>query len=324
MPMMELIPLGTSSATPTRQRAMSCYALRFPDGPIWLVDCAEGSQFRLLTSDLRPPRIERILITHLHGDHVLGLPGLLLCLGLHGRQETVHLLGPSGLRELIAGCLRHTGSHLPFPLEIHELAPGGEAFATDRGEVTVFPILHTLPSFAYRLVLPPRRGQLDMAVVAALGLEPGPLLGRLARGEDAPAPDGRLIRAGTVLGPPRLGPRLLLCGDTCDTSSIPADDEGLDLLLHEATYGDDRRDKARFWGHSCAGEAGGTAARLKARLLLLSHFSARYHEGEGPGGIEELRQQAASRCPACRVLIARDFQALAWDGRAFHEKPCAP
>lgn len=311
---MRLCFLGTGSGTPTRKRNVSGLALRFEDGREWVLDCGEGTQQRMLDSSVRPGRIERILVTHLHGDHCFGLPGLLASLAVHGRLDPVEVIGPTGIARLARTALSVTRMGLPYQLDFSEftLAEGDSAELGARGDwqITVLPLPHRVSSHAFLLRESPRRGRLDRERAASLGLRHGPDLGRLAAGETVVLPDGRSIHPEQVLGPVRPGRMLALCGDTSDASVLCGQAEGCDLLVHECTYAHDRLAKAQRWGHSTARQVGELAARLRSRRVVLTHFSSRYDEGPPGADIAALRDEAAAACPGVEVIAAEDLLEL--------------
>lgn len=306
---MELTFLGTSAGVPTRQRGLTSMALRFDDGRIWLVDCGEGTQHRLLGSSLRASRIERVLLTHLHGDHCFGLPGLLASLGLWGRRDPVEVVGPHGLREWLETTLRVSGCHLAFPLTLRELDEGGSALGERDGlALSAHPLVHRVPSYAYVVREAPRRGHVDAQRARSLGVPEGPLLGRLAAGEAVVLPDGRQVESAQVLGPPRPGRVVAVCGDSSDSSSllqVPGL-EGCDLLVHEATYDGSRAAQAAMWSHSTTEQVAELARALRPRCLAITHLSARYTVEGASRGAEALRKEVEAGCPGIRVALADD------------------
>ena len=313
---MELTFLGTSSGTPTRTRNVSGAALRFDDGAVWIVDCGEGTQHRLLETTLRPGRIEAILLTHLHGDHCYGLPGLMASLAVHDRSEPVVVAGPPGVAEWLAVTRRVSDLKLGYRYRVVEYAPEGPLdLGLERAAVHVLPLVHRVPSHAFLITEPDRRGRLDPARAAALGIPDGPLLGRLAAGERVTLADGRVVEPAEVVGPPRPGRRLALCGDSADSSSLIGHAEGVDLLVHECTYESGRAEQAAKWGHSTAAQVGTLAAKLQPRQLALNHLSSRYTVGEAPVATEDLREQCALACPGVPVVVADDLMTLAIPAR---------
>jgi len=305
---MRLTFLGTSSGIPTRDRSLSGTALRFDDGRVWVVDCGEGTQHGLLHTDLRLSRIDRVLITHLHGDHCWGLPGLLATMGMHGRRGAVAMAGPRGLRAWLETTLATASVVLPFALEIRELdGPGLVAAEADR-RVEAHALVHRVPSYAYLVREAPRRGHLDAERARALGVPDGPLRGRLAAGETVRLPDGSTVTPEAVLGPPRPGRVVVVCGDSVDSSSLVGPARGCDVLVHECTYAADREVQALRWQHSTTAMVAALACAVAPRRLVLTHFSSRYTVGEGEAGtmVEDLAREVARRCPGPAVHVAHD------------------
>lgn len=304
---MRLIFLGTSSGTPTRERNVSGLALKFDDGRTWILDCGEATQHRILESEIRPGTIERILISHLHGDHCYGLPGLLAAIGIHDRgREPVEVVGPRGLAAWVTATRRATYLGLSYPVRLTEL--DGPFRLADLGglSVEVVPVEHRVPSFGFIIREAERRGRFDEVAAAALGLGHGPERGRLARGEIITLADGRQIRPEQVLGPPRPGRKLVYLGDCAAAEAAIVPGQGCDALIHECTYDGERSDQAAEWKHSTATMAGRIAARMQARRLVLTHFSSRYTVNGAQKGIADLVAEAAAACPGTEVVAADD------------------
>jgi ribonuclease Z len=302
---MRLTTLGTSSAIPTRDRGLSATALRLDDGRVWLVDCGEGTQQRLIDTDLRLSRIERILLTHLHGDHCFGLPGLLASMGMHGRREAVAVIAPAGARAWLDLTLRTADARLPFPLEVREIAAGG-AIAPGDPSLEAWPLVHRAPSFAYGIREAPRRGRLDAARARELGVPEGAAMGELAAGRAVVVPGGRYVEPASVIGPPRPGRFVVVCGDSMDSSALAEAARGCDVLVHECTYDAARDAQARQWMHSTTATVAALARAVCPRVLVLTHFSTRYAAGDAPIGVDDLRREVAERCPGVEVVAARD------------------
>ncbi|HEV8631688.1 MAG TPA: ribonuclease Z [Thermoanaerobaculia bacterium] len=294
---MELTFLGTGSAMPTRQRNVVAAALRLPERrELWLFDCGEATQHRLLQTPLRPPQIRRIFLTHLHGDHLYGLPGLLTSLSMLGVEEPVELYGPAGLEGFVLGGLRVAQAGLTFSLTVHELGAGA---LVDAGGVAVrcLPLEHGVPCFGFRVEEAPRPGSFDAERAAALGVAPGPAFGILKAGGSVVLADGREVRGEELVGPEQPGRVLALLGDTrpCDAAVELGRDA--DLLVHEATFGQGRAAMAAERGHSTAVEAAEVARRAGARRLVITHFSARYQEGSDET-VDDLLAEARAVFPA--------------------------
>jgi ribonuclease Z len=298
--------LGTSAGTPTRERNVSALAIQLEGGEVWLVDCGEGTQQQILRSSVRPGRIRRILLTHLHGDHCFGVPGLLASIGLHGGKGPVQVLGPVGTARFVDAAIAASATTLPFELEVRELAGRCDLVSDDGTRLVAEPIVHRVTCFGYVIEAPAKRGRLDVDAARARGVS-GADLGRLTRGEDITVLGGKVVRAGEVLGPTRRGAKVVVLGDTSDPSGIAAAAASCDLLVHEATYGAALHDKALAYGHSTAAMAGSFAAHIGAGKLVLTHFSARYMEDGATPVIADLVREAELACPGTPVLAARDL-----------------
>ena len=266
MDAIRLVLLGTGAAAPTRTRNVSSLAIVL-DGRTLLFDCGEGTQHQLQRSSVHSGSIEAIFITHLHGDHLFGLPGLLASLGLNGRTAPLTLAGPPGLERYLRA-IPYLGA--PYDIRLYEPSVNFDGFDVIATEVD-----HSVDCYAYCLVEHDRRGTFDVARAKALGIPAGPLYGRLQRGEDIEI-DGRTIRSAEVLGPPRRGRRIAFVTDTrpCDAAIELARDA--DLLIHEATYANDHAGDARERYHSTAEEAARVAKAANVKRLILTHISARY------------------------------------------------
>jgi ribonuclease Z len=276
----DVLPLGTASAVPTRHRHLSALAVE-RKGRVLLFDCGEGTQYRLLHADLSRARVDAIFLTHLHGDHCYGVPGLLSTLALQQRTAPVTLVGPPGVRELLVALPSDAPDDLPYPLHIVEgTAAQWErpVYATDELTVSARPLEHRGPTMGFRLEERARPGRFQPAAARALGVPEGPAFGRLQEGEKVTLDDGTTVRPEQVLGPSRPGIAFAYVTDTrpCDGGRLLA--EGADLLYHDATFADDLQDRAVETRHSTAREAATVARDAGAKRLLLGHLSARYDD----------------------------------------------
>ena len=260
---MELQFLGTGAGSPSKARNVTCTALKTggKNNEVWLFDCGEATQHQILRTNIRPGKIKRIFITHLHGDHIFGLPGLLGSRSfLGGAGEPLSLYGPAGIRRFVESALEVSQTQLSYPINFHEFVSDG--LISDDGEFTVraFGLAHSLPSFAYRIEEKERVGGLQMDRLRELGIPSGPLLGRLKNGETVTLDDGRLIDGKEYLSPPRKGRIIAVFGDTKPCPSALAAAEGADVLVHEATFaaGDEAMAEKVF--HSTVSDAANLAA----------------------------------------------------------------
>jgi ribonuclease Z len=293
---LDLVFLGTSASMPTAQRAPAAFLLR-RGGERLLFDCAEGTQRQLQRSTAGLPDLEEIFLTHFHADHVLGLPGMLKTFALRGRGElALTVYGPVGVRDLFAK-LRPLVGRLPYPLTIVELAPGE---TLERGDyrLETFAVDHGVAAIGYALVEQPRPGRFDVAAADALGVPDGEARGLLQRGEPLTLADGAVVTPDEVLGPPRPGRKIVLTGDSAPSPSVVQAAYQADLLLHEATFSEEEKARARDTLHATAADAAEVAKLADVRVLALTHVSSRYF---GP----ELAREAREVFP--ETIVPRDF-----------------
>lgn len=294
--MLSLTFLGTGAACPTVDRNVTAHAVH-REGELLLFDCGEGTQRQMMRYGVGFS-FREIFFTHFHSDHILGLPGLLRTMGLLDRTEPVTLHGPRGAARILGPLLTVGVERTKFPVEIVEVSPGDRLGRQDY-DLVVFPTEHRPESVGYALVEHTRLGRFDPERARALGIPEGPLWGKLHRGEAVTLPDGTTITAEGLVGPSRPGRTLVITGDTRPCDAVREAARGADLLVHEATFGTDERDRARETRHSTAAEAAQVAREAGVRRLALTHLSARYSR-EAP----ELLAEAAAIFP--ETVIARD------------------
>ena len=295
---LDLVFLGTSAAAPTPRRAPTALLVR-RGGDKLLFDCAEGTQRQLMRSSLGLPDLEAIFLTHYHADHTLGLPGLLKTFALRGREVPLTVYGPPGLRELFNDFRRVFGK-VAYPLETVEVRPG-EALERDGYRILVVPVHHGVSAVGYAVDEPDRPGEFDPEAADALGIPFGPERGVLQRGESVTLHDGRVVTPDAVIGEARKGRRVVITGDTAPVDTVRVLAEGADVLVHEATFSDAERERAKETFHTTARQAGEIAAAAGVRLLALTHFSPRYF---GPELLEEARAVFAA------TVAPRDFDVI--------------
>ncbi|HEY7017862.1 MAG TPA: ribonuclease Z [Gaiellaceae bacterium] len=280
---LDLVFFGTSGSVPTAQRAQSALLLR-RGGERLLFDCGEGTQRQFLRSSVGLIELREVYLSHFHADHFLGLPGMLKTFALRGRELPLTIYGPAGLQDLF-GSLKRVFGRLTYPLELEELRPGDVLERTDYNLVT-FPVEHSTRSLGYALVEHPRPGRFDVEAADALGVPSGPQRGLLQAGESITVDDDRVITPDEVLGPPRPGRKIVLSGDTAPTATVLEAARGAEVLVHEATFLEDERERARETAHSTALDAAALARDAEVALLALTHLSNRYF---GPEAAREAR-----------------------------------
>jgi ribonuclease Z len=295
---LDIVFLGTSASAPTAQRAPAALLVR-RGGDKLLFDCAEGTQRQLMRSTLGLPDLEEIFLTHFHADHYLGLPGMLKTFSLRQRELPLTIYGPAGLRDLYKSLGRIVGK-LSYPVELEEVRPG-EALERDDYRILVFPVHHGVSAVGYAVAEDERPGEFDAAAADVLGIPFGPERGALQRGESVTLDDGEVLTPDAVLGPPRPGRRIVIPGDTAPVETVRVLSEGADVLIHEATFLEDERDRAADTLHSTALQAAELARDAGVRLLALTHVSPRYFGAE-------LTREAREVFPA--TVVPKDFDVI--------------
>ncbi|HEX7083280.1 MAG TPA: ribonuclease Z [Gaiellaceae bacterium] len=280
---LDLVFLGTSGSAPTAGRAPTALLVR-RGGERLLFDCGEGTQRQLMRSTVGLPDLEDVFLTHFHADHYLGLPGMLKTFQLRQRDVPLTIYGPPGLRDLFSG-LRRVFGRVAYPLELVEVRPG-ETLERDGYRILVFPVHHGVAAVGYALVEDTRPGRFDVQTADALGVPNGPERGALQRGESVTLPDGRVLTPDAVVGAARPGRTIVVPGDTAPTEAVLALAGGADVLVHEASFADEERERAAETLHSTATQAAELARDAGVRMLALTHFSPRYF---GPELLEEAR-----------------------------------
>jgi len=273
---MEVTFLGTSSAVPSKNRNHSSIALRIP-GEVFLFDCGEGTQRQMALAGISPMKVTRIFITHLHGDHILGIPGMIQSMGFRGREEPLEIYGPPGIQGLHECIMKMGYFTLDFDINVQEVR-GGTVVEEDDYRVTSAPASHSVFNLAYCFEEKKRPRFLREKAIA-LGLKPGPAFGKLHRGIPVTVGD-RVIMPEEVLGSPRKGLKICYSGDTRPCESVIRLAEGADLLIHESTLEAGSEDKAAESGHSTAREAAEVARSAGVKRLILTHLSTRYKRTE--------------------------------------------
>jgi ribonuclease Z len=306
---MEFTFLGTSAGTPTRSRNVTGLALCLSGPKPWyLVDCGEGTQHQLMRTRYSVMQLRAMFITHIHGDHIFGLPGLLTSASMLGRTEPLDIIAPPQVRRFIDAVIENSDSSLSYPLNfINSEAPD---FYWQDGHlgVTNVALSHRVPCRAYVFTERNLERQLQKEKLVADGIEPGPQWGDLQKGKDVLLDDGRLLRSDDYTHIPRTARKIIVGGDN-DTPELLKDAcQGTHVLIHEATYTQDVADRVGPWPqHSSAQQVARFAQATKLPNLVLTHFSSRYQSA--PGGTPHINQLAAEALQhyTGHLFLARDF-----------------
>ncbi len=301
---MEITFLGTSSGVPTRSRNVSAVALRLPQrSEFWLFDCGEGTQHQILRSPLGISGIEKIFITHMHGDHTYGLMGLLASCGLAGNGQKIDIYGPPGLDEYIKACCKYSYVSFGDRVSVHIIQPG-IVYEDEEFTVTCSQLKHRVTAFGYRIAEKNRAGRFLVEKAINLGIAPGPIYGKLKRGEIVTLSDGRRINGKDLCEETEIGRKVVYCTDTvyCDNAIELARDA--DVLIHEATFAHQDAQLAFDRLHSTSTMAAQVALSAGVKQLIMTHFSPRYAPGNTLD-INNLLEEAKAIFP--KTKLAYDF-----------------
>lgn len=304
---MELQFLGTGAGMPSKMRNTSAVILNLSaeaEG-YWLFDCGEATQHQILHTSLKPRKIGKIFITHLHGDHIYGLPGLISSRSFLGGEERLDIYGPPGLEEWLKTTLRVTNTHLNYELNVYEIGEG-VVFEDADYCVTAKSLQHIIPCLGYRIEQKPLPGKLLIAEAKKAGVPNGPLLKQLKSGEDVILEDGRVVLSTDVTGEPQAGFTVAILGDTNFCAAAVELARDADILVHEATFDIDMGSLAKEYGHSTIGDAARVAQEAGAKTLIANHISARFM----PSDVAQLQKQGEAIFPA--LHIAEDFSRFEW------------
>lgn len=303
---MELQFLGTGAGVPSKQRNVTSIALKLLDerNEVWLFDCGEGTQQQILETTIKPRKIEKIFITHLHGDHIFGLPGLISSRAFQGGETALEIYGPKGIKSFILTSLKVSDSHLKYPLNIIEIEEAGLLFEDDGFKVYCEELDHRIKCYGFRIEEPSFQGELKVDKLKELNIPAGPVYKRIKNGEVVELADGRVIDGKEFIGESREGRIVTILGDTrFHPNSIKLGKQA-DVIVHESTFSADEGRMAKNYFHSTSTQAATVAKEAGAKQLLLTHISARYL-GKA---VYELEKEARTIFPQTKIV--KDFDII--------------
>ena len=269
---------------------------------LWMFDCGENTQRQMMQAKVSFHKKLQVFLTHLHGDHVLGLPGVLQTMALMERKEPVSVYGPPGIKDFLV-CTKETLNFgLTFPVEINEILSEGTILNEGEYSLVAAKSNHEVQSYAYAFVEKPRPGKFYPKKAQALGIPVGELWSRLQSGKEITLPDGRTVKPGDVMGPPRAGRKIVYTGDTRPFNGFAKFAADADLIIYESTFDDSLADKAALDGHSTPSQAAAEAKTAGAKQLVLTHISARY--ADATLLLEQAKKVFAN------TVVAEDFMEL--------------
>ena len=306
---MNITFLGTSSGVPTLTRNVSSLALKLSQkAEVWLFDCGEGTQHQLMKSKIKSSQIRKIFITHMHGDHIYGLPGLLATLGLSGNSKGIDIYGPSNLKNFIFSSLRNSYCKISFPLNFIEVESFSKSnknlFEDELIEVKCASLKHRLPTFGYRVSEKDKPGKFNLEKAQKYKIPPGPIYSKLHSGKKVTLDDGRIFEGNDFCGKPRKGESFVYCTDTIFSDSAVELSKNVDLLVHESTFSEKDEEMAYEKLHSTTIMAAKTALLSNAKKLVLTHLSPRYTPKSSVKPID-LLNEAKQIFP--NTFLAKDF-----------------
>lgn len=299
--MLKITFLGTGGALPSKERNPAAIMVN-REGELLLFDCGEGAQQQMMRAKTGLVKISAIFLSHYHGDHILGLPGLLQTMGFFDREEKLEIYGPDGLLDVLEA-FEKLGTHkLKYPIVPKILVPGD---IVQRKDYTIKAVRadHDRPALGYILEEGIRPGRFNREKAIELGVEPGPNFSKLHRGENITLKNGTTVYSKDVVGPTRPGRKISYSGDTRETDVFFYESEGADLVIHEATFTSDMAENANEYGHSTAKGAAKMAKKYNIRKLVLTHLSPRLTDEA-----ESVYEDAVSEFE--NVIVAEDLMEI--------------
>ncbi|MCT2537462.1 ribonuclease Z [Aquibacillus koreensis] len=299
---MKLYFLGTGAGVPSKERNVSSIALELLQelGSIWLFDCGEATQHQILHTNIRPRKIDKIFISHLHGDHIYGLPGFLSSRSFQSGETPLTIYGPKGIEEYVETSLRVSGTKLAYPLNYQEVFDG-LVFEDESFQVFALQLKHGVPSFGYKVVEKDILGELIPDKLKDAGITPGPIYREIKENEKVTLSNGEIIYRADFIGPDKPGRKLCIFGDTRYDPDHQSFIRDTDVLVHEATFEGSQAQLAHDYFHSTTKQAATLASSSNVDHLILTHISSRYQKDQ----IGNLKEEAQTIFP--QTTIAHDF-----------------
>ncbi len=299
---MELCFLGTGAGVPSKKRNVTSIALDLTNelNEVWLFDCGEATQHQILYTNIKPRKISKIFITHLHGDHIFGLPGLLSSRSFLDGENDLIIYGPVGIKDFIETSLQVSQSHLTYHIEIIEITDG-LIFEDEHFVVEAHRLEHGVESFGFKITEADKIGELNVTKLKRDGIFPGPIYKQIKEQEVTQLKDGQLIKRSDYVGKSKVGKSITIFGDTRFDLAYAQFIKGSDVLVHEATFEADKEDLAYDYYHSTTRQAAILAKEAQVKSLILTHISSRYQDEH----LTQLLDEAKEVFP--NTVIAEDL-----------------
>lgn len=299
---MEITFLGTGAGIPSKNRNVSAIILNMlQNNHLWLFDCGEATQHQVLHTSIKPRKLNKIFITHLHGDHIFGLPGLLSSRSFQGGNESLTIYGPKGIKQFVQTSLHISETHLAYRIEYVEIEKEGTIFEDDHFIVDTILLDHNIQCYGYRIIEKDKLGELNVAKLKAKGIQPGPIYRQIKENDQTVLPNGEVIKREDYLGPPKKGRIISIIGDTRYIPNLIEFVRGSDVLIHEATFDAKKAVLAKDYYHSTTEQAATLAKQSDVKMLILTHISSRYQDES----VGQLLEEAKRIFP--NSVLAYDF-----------------
>lgn len=299
---MQLTFLGTGAGMPSKERNVTAIVLDLLQeiNSLWLFDCGEATQHQILQTKIKPRKINKIFISHMHGDHIFGLPGLLSSRSFLGGDSPLTVYGPKGIRDFIETSLRVSGTHLSYPLHILEIDQG-IIFEDDDFIVECLSLEHNVESFAYKIIEKDKLGELQVDRLKECGIKPGPIYQQIKENEETVLDDGVVLKRSDFIGEDKQGKKLAIFGDTRMNEDFSVFIKDVDVLVHEATFSHQNEQLAHDYFHTTTSGAARLAKSANVDTLICTHISSRYQGNE----LEQFKQEVQQLFP--NSFVAYDF-----------------
>ncbi len=305
--------LGTSSAVPTKERNLPGIVLKFEQSSDWMLfDCGEGTQYQLLRTNYSLPKLSHIFISHLHGDHIFGLFGLLATRNMNNAQNPLTIVGPKGIKKLLKSVFKIVESRFDYEIIFYEITPENCSFRIPRADIKIVPLRHSIPSFAFVIQENEKPGRLNLEKIKELGISPGPIYGKLKKGEKVRLENGKILDGNDFVGKPVAGRKIIIAGDNRKPEILSPFLEKCNLLIHEATFTNAIKEKIKDdYFHATALQVAKVSEIAKLKNLLLIHFSARFSNNDSKTGndIEEIKKEVKSTFSG-KFFLANDLDSF--------------
>ncbi|HHE39139.1 MAG TPA: ribonuclease Z [Candidatus Cloacimonetes bacterium] len=290
--------LGTSAAVPTKERNLPGIILKFEQTPDWMLfDCGEGTQYQLLHTNYSLPKLSHIFISHLHGDHVFGIFGLLATRNMNNAQNPLTIVGPKGIKKLLNSVFKIVENRFDYKINFYEISSENTDFQIPHAEIKIIPLAHSIPSYAFLIREEEKPGKFNVEKAKSMGISPGPVFGRLKRGEKVELEKGKILDGNDFVEKPVPGRKIIIAGDNSKPEILSPYLKNCNLLVHEATFTNEIKEKIKDdYFHATALQVAKVSERVHLKNFILTHFSARFSNNysKTENDLKKMREEVES------------------------------